>query len=199
MRTVVARSGLRAYLEEKGVRTPPVHREPWWAGTARGESRAAGFAAGMADTKALHEFRQGLALLRSDYPGKALGHLRRAAELEQNNPVYLSYLGLMIGRKEKRWRAAERLCRQALRLKHNQAQFYLNLAEVYRSEGRKEDAVEVLASGLQYTKRDVRLTRALGKLGMRRAPVLTFLGRKTAVNRRLGKLRHRALKLLAAE
>jgi hypothetical protein len=52
---------------------------------------------------------------------------------------------------------------------------------------------------LQYTKRDVRLTRALGKLGLRRAPVLSFLGRKSAVNRRLGKLRHRALKLLAVE
>lgn len=195
----MARSGLRAYLEEKGVRTLAVHRESWWAGTARSESRAAGFAAGMADTKALQEFRRGLALLRSDYPGKALGHVRRAAELEQNNPVYLSYLGLLVGRTEKRWRAAERLCRQALRLRHNQAQFYLNLAEVYGSEGRKEDAVEVLTSGLQYTKRDVRLTRALGKLGLRRAPVLSFLGRKSTVNRRLGKLRHRALKLLAVE
>ncbi len=153
----------------------------------------------MAETKALQEFRRGLTLLRSDYPGKALGHVRRAAELEQNNPVYLSYLGLLVGRTEKRWRAAEQLCRQALRLRHNQAQFYLNLAEVYGSEGRKEDAVEVLTSGLQYTKRDVRLTRALGKLGLRRAPVLTFLGRKSAVNRRLGKLRHRAFKLLTVE
>ena len=94
---------------------------------------------------------------------------------------------------------AERLCRQALRMRHKQAQFYLNLDEVYGSEGRKEDAVEVLTSGLQYTKRDVRLTRALGKLGLRRTPVLTFLGRKSAVNRRLGKLRHRAFKLLTVE
>ena len=64
---------------------------------------------------------------------------------------------------------------------------------------RKEGTVEVLTSGLQYSKRDVRLTRALGKLGLGRAPVLTVLGRKRAVNRRLGKLRHRALKPLAVE
>ena len=45
----------------------------------------------MLDTEAFREFKQGLALLRDDYAVKALPHMRRAAELDKNNPYYMSY------------------------------------------------------------------------------------------------------------
>src|SRR5260370_631229 len=44
-------------------------------------------------------------------------------------------------------------------------------------------------------RRDIRLTIALNKLTPRRSPVLSFLGRTNPLNRQLGLLRHRAMRL----
>jgi hypothetical protein len=78
-------------------------------------------------------------------------------------------------------------------MKRNQAQLYLNLAEVYATAGRREDAVEAIQAGLKFARKDVRLTIAMNKLTDRRPPVLTFLNRRHPLNRQLGILRHRAL------
>jgi Flp pilus assembly protein TadD len=150
----------------------------------------------MTETEAFREFKQGLTLLRGNYPVKALSHIQRAVELEKNNPYYMSYLGVVLARSEKKWGEAERLCDAAVRMKRNQAQLYLNLAEVYATAGRRDDAVEALQEGLKYARRDVRLTIAMNKLAERRPPVLSFLGRKHPLNRQLGILRHRALTML---
>lgn len=147
------------------------------------------------DTEAFREFKQGLTLLRDNYPVKALPHMQRALELEKNNPYYMSYLGVILARSEEKWAEAEELCDSAVRLKRNQAQLYLNLAEVYANAGRREDAVETLQSGLKYAQRDVRLNMALTRLAERRPPVLTFLNRKHPINRQLGILRHRTLRI----
>lgn len=147
------------------------------------------------DTEAFREFKQGLTLLRDNYPVKALPHMQRALELEKNNPYYMSYLGVILARSEEKWAEAEELCDSAVRLKRNQAQLYLNLAEVYANAGRREDAVETLQSGLKYAQRDVRLNMALTRLAERRPPVLTFLNRQHPINRQLGILRHRALRI----
>jgi len=145
------------------------------------------------DTEAFQEFKTGLTLLRDNYAQKALPHMRRAVELEKNNPYYMSYLGVVLARSEHKWGEAENLCDSAVRMKRNQAQLYLNLAEVYAAAGRREDAVEALQSGLKYARRDVRLTIAMNRLAERRAPVLSFLKRKHPLNRQLGMLRHKAL------
>jgi tetratricopeptide (TPR) repeat protein len=147
----------------------------------------------MLDTEAFREFKQGLALLRDDYALKALPHMRRAAELDKNNPYYMSYLGVVLARSEEKWGEAEKLCDAAVRMKRNQAQLYLNLAEVYSAAGRPDEALEVLEAGLKYARRDIRLTIAKNKLTPRRVPVLGFLSRQHPVNRQLGRLRHQAM------
>src|SRR6202166_4198232 len=118
----------------------------------------------MLDTEAFREFKLGLSLLRDDYAVKALPHMRRAVELDKNNPYYMSYLGVVLARSEEKWGEAERLCDAAVRMKRNQAQLYLNLAEVYSAAGRREDAVEAIQAGLKFARRDVRLTIAMNKL-----------------------------------
>ena len=145
------------------------------------------------DTEAFQEFKAGLTFLRDNYAQKALPHMRRAVELEKNNPYYMSYLGVVLARSERKWGEAETLCDAAVRMKRNQAQLYLNLAEVYAAAGRREDAVEALQSGLKFARRDVRLTIAMNRLAERRPPVLSFLTRKHPLNRQLGMLRHRAM------
>ncbi len=150
----------------------------------------------MMDTEAFREFKTGLNLLRDNYAEKALPHMRRAVDLDKNNPYYMSYLGVVLARSEKKWGEAERLCDSAVRMKRNQAQLYLNLADVYRTAGRREDAVDALQQGLKFARRDVRLTIAMNKLVPRRSPVIGFLRRTHPLNRQLGRLRHRTLNML---
>jgi len=147
----------------------------------------------MTETEAFKEFKQGLALLRDNFADKALMHMQKAAQLEKNNPYYMSYLGVVLARSEEKWAEAEKLCDNAVRLKRNQAQLYLNLAEVYATAGRKDDAVETLQAGLKYARRDVRLNLAINRLVERRPPVFSFLSRRHPLNKQIGRLRHRTL------
>ena len=147
----------------------------------------------MADSEALTEFKLGVRLLRDGHTGNALIRFRRAADLEQQNPYYISFLGVALSRAEMKWPAALRLCETALGMKRNEAQLYLNLAEVYVSAGRREDALLTLDRALACLGRDVRIVRARQKLGRRRSPVLPFLQRHNFLNRHLGGLRHRLL------
>jgi tetratricopeptide (TPR) repeat protein len=145
------------------------------------------------------EFKEGMAQFQAGYYARALTKFQQAAELDKSNPLYLSYLGLLVALTQKKYETAEQLCHAALRMKRNETQLYLNLAEVYLKAGNKEDAVEALTVGLTYTKQDVRLKRVLRKLGVRRPPVVPFLERKHFLNRFLGKARHRLLKALGQE
>jgi predicted Zn-dependent protease len=142
---------------------------------------------GMAD------FKEGLRHLRDGHPDEALAYIRGAVESAPTNPFYLSYAGLLTALAEERFGDAERLCREALQLRRSHPQLYLNLAEVYQTAGRPQEAIEVLEKGLTSTGRDRRIRRALEKLGRRRAPVFAFLHRNNPVNRLIGKWRHRLL------
>src|ERR1700726_3328458 len=153
----------------------------------------------MMDTEAFREFKSGLTLLRDNYAIKALPHMRRAVDLDKNNPYYLSDLGVVVARSEGKRGEAERLCDSAVRMKRNQAQLYLNLAEVYATAGRRDEAVDALQAGLKFARRDVRLTMAMNRLMPRREPVLSFLTRRDPVNRHLGLLRHRALRIFGGD
>src|ERR1700747_402960 len=150
----------------------------------------------MLDTEAFREFKQGLTLLRDNYAIRALPHMQKAMDLDRNNPYYMSYLGVVLARSEQKWGEAERLCDAAVRMKRNQAQLYLNLAEVYATAGRRDEAVEALEAGLKFARRDIRLNIAMNKLTKRRAPVCSFLRRQHPLNKGFGRIRHQALNLV---
>jgi Flp pilus assembly protein TadD len=145
----------------------------------------------MADQPALAEFKEGIRLLRDGHPADAYEYFRRASELDKQNPYYLSFTGLSVSRARQKWVDPVALCETALSLKRNETQLYLNLAEVYESARRQDDAVLVLEKGLIYCKGDNRIARARANLGRRRPPVLPSLDRGHFLNRTLGKLRHR--------
>jgi predicted Zn-dependent protease len=153
----------------------------------------------MLDTEAFAEFRKALGFLRDDYPDKALPHMLRASQLEEHNPFYQSYLGVTLARAEKKYSEAEELCDNALRLKRDQPQLYLNLAEVYISAGRRQDAMETLTMGVKFAHRDARIQHLMSQISSRRRPVIPFLGRKHFVNRRLGRWRHKSLQIIQGE
>jgi tetratricopeptide (TPR) repeat protein len=140
------------------------------------------------------DFKEGVALLKNGYPQMALSRLRRAFECEKGNPYYLSFLGLSVARAERRWDQALEFCEIAVQLKRQEAQFRLNLAEVYELAGKRIQAIDTLDAALEMFGNDERLKRARSRVEKRRAPILSFLNRDHVLNRQLGKLRHRALK-----
>lgn len=150
----------------------------------------------MPDNAGLAEFKQGIELLRKGQPVKAIEYLRHATELKQQNPYYLSFLGVSMARAKQQWGTAAELCKTAVSLRRNEPQLYLNLAEVYVSAGRRDNAVDTLDAALRYCGADRRVDRMRGKLGRRSEPVLPFLERDNFLNRGLGKLRYRMLQRL---
>ena len=148
---------------------------------------------------AVAEFKKGLTQLKNEYALKALGHFSKAASLDQKNPFYLSYMGLALAAAQQKWQDAEDLCYSAVRMKRTQPELYLNLAEVYRLQGKRQDAIETLLEGFPLTKRDTRIGKALRKYGVRRPPVIPALARTHFLNKHLGKIRYKVLKSIGKE
>lgn len=142
---------------------------------------------------AMLEFREGVELLKNEYPEKAVVKLRAAIDKDRQNPYFLSFLGVAIARAEQKWVAAAELCETAVQLNRKEIQFHLNLVEVLALAGRRDRALHRLQVAWSLFGNDARLRRAQNKLEQRRAPILSFFGRKNFLNRELGKLRHHFL------
>jgi Flp pilus assembly protein TadD len=151
----------------------------------------------MTENTAVAEFKQGMRLLRDAHPNSALAHFRKAAELEKNNPYFMSFVGVSLARAERQWAPALQLCETALSLKRNDVQIYLNLAEIYTAAGRREEALLTLDRARASLGPLPRLQQARLKLGSRRPPALPFLDRQNILNRQLGILRHRVLEWMS--
>ena len=140
------------------------------------------------------EFKEGVKLLKNDYPQKALVKLQIAFESDKHNPYYISFLGVSIARAQQKWAQASELCERAIQLNPKEIQFHLNLAEVYALADLREMSLHKLDYALGLFGDDPRLKRARSKVEKRRTPVLPFFGREHFLNRELGKLRHRIWK-----
>ena len=145
----------------------------------------------MTESIALTEFKQGVRLLRDSQPDNALEHFRKAVDLEQKNPYYISFTGLALARAQRKWDAAVKLCELALTMKRNEVQLHLNLAQVYSSAGRREEALITLERAEASLGPHPRIRQERQKLGRRQSPALPFLDRQNFLNKYLGMLRHR--------
>ena len=141
------------------------------------------------------DFKECLKHLRDGHHDEALADVGRALGTSPDNPIYLSYAGLLAALANQRFRDGEQLCLEALKMRHNHPQLYLNLAQVYQKAGRFQDAVEVLEKGFRSAGRDPKIRCALNALRqrVRRKPVFSFFERSNPINRVLGKWRHRWL------
>jgi tetratricopeptide (TPR) repeat protein len=144
----------------------------------------------MEDASTVAEFKHALRLMRNGYPDDALEFFRSAVEQAKSNPYYLSFLGVCIARAQKKWDEALELCQGALRMKRTEPQLYLNLAEVYASAGRRDEAIHILDGGLTYCGPDTRIRRARSRFGTRGSAILPFLDRHHFLNKNLGRIRH---------
>ena len=101
----------------------------------------------MAEADAVAEFKEGMTFLRNNYARKALDRFARAVELDKTNPFYLSYLGVAMAAGQRDWDDAEDLCTQAVKMRRSQPELYINLADVYRLAGKRQEAIESLTEG----------------------------------------------------
>jgi Flp pilus assembly protein TadD len=152
-----------------------------------------------AELNPMNEFKEGVQLLKNEYPQKALVRFRRAYECDKHNPYFMSFLGLSIARAQRKWEQASELCEMAVQLKPKEIQFYLNLGEVYAASGLRERALDKLDGALELFGEDARLRQARSRVQNRRNPILPFFGRAHFLNRELGKLRHRAMRYLVKD
>src|SRR6266700_4447259 len=84
-----------------------------------------------AELNPMNEFREGVELLKNEYPEKALVRLRRAFEGDKHNPYFMSFLGLSIARAQRKGYKAAELCELSVQLKPKEIQFYLNRGDGY--------------------------------------------------------------------
>ena len=132
------------------------------------------------------DWREGLAIL-----GAIAAEEGSSQELPAN---FYSYLGHGIARFEGRRREGLALCKHAVRLERSRGEHYFHLAQIYLMAENRSAAVRVVFEGLAADPRSQRLQWLSEELGIRRRPVLPFLGRSNPVNIWLGRWRHRLLK-----
>lgn len=127
-------------------------------------------------------FKEGLAELA------ALGDLTRVKDVPS---AYFSYLGFALAKQRNQIPQGIKLCRHAIKLEFFQTENYVNLARTcLLSEKYRREAFEAVRDGLRVDSENPELVELERQLGSRKAPVLSFLGRKNPLNRLLGSFRH---------
>lgn len=134
-------------------------------------------------------YRRGRDLLEKDRDEEALAEFRTAHNLDRANPRYRSFFGLGLALVERRFDRALELCRSAAKEEFFNPDLYHNLARVHLAFGFKAEAIRYLRRGLMIDPGNGPMLRALGELGLRSRPILSFLPRRHPMNRLLGRCR----------
>ncbi len=135
-------------------------------------------------------WREGLALL------SAIARATDPSEVLSGS--FYSFLGVAVARCEGRKRDGVELCRYAVRLQPRSVENHLNLASVYLIARNRRAALRSIRRGLKLAPAHSELLELAAQVGVRRRPVVFFLPRSAALNRLLGRWRHRLiLRLLA--
>jgi len=134
-------------------------------------------------------FSRAMEKLTRNNVSAALEHLEEALQISPNNAVYLSHYGLCVAIEQGNFDAARRLCERSMRMEPDGVVHRVNLGKVYRLEGDMQSAHLMFLKAWQLDKSHPAPATELSRMGIRRPPVLSFLGRSHWVNVKLGMLR----------
>jgi tetratricopeptide (TPR) repeat protein len=137
-------------------------------------------------------------LIRRKTYGSALSVTKDAVAHYPEDPYVLSYYGLLTALVQKKHKDGIKLCKHSVKAlkKSNYDKIsayptlYLNFGRIYLLSGDKNKAFDTFHKGLAKDHEYRDLIWELKKLGIRRPPVIPFLGRSNFLNKHLGKLRH---------
>ena len=115
-----------------------------------------------------------------------------------DDPVILSYNGLLQALVDRRYRLGVDKCMLALSLIQKEpglggklySLLYLNLGKAYLAAGKKKEAVDAFHDGLSYNKSSGEILKELRTMGKRKKAVLPFLDRSNPINKLAGLILH---------
>lgn len=102
----------------------------------------------------------------------------------------LSYYGVCLAHTGKTKEGIE-FCQFAVGKDSFNAELYINLAKAYNAARSRRKAIEAVEKGLALDPRSAALQRMRVTLGVRKSPVIPFLGRDNPLNVSLGKVRQK--------
>ncbi len=114
----------------------------------------------------------------------ALAYFERAYSLRKT-PLAASYFALCIATERGKISDGVALCSEAIEQDPHDPRHYLNLAKIYLKAKRKPECLETLRKGLAQGE-DPEIRSMLETVGVRKAPVFSFLPRRHFLNRYLG-------------
>ena len=135
--------------------------------------------------------------LKNNKPISAYSVANDALKRYPKNPIIVSYHGVLLSLVDKKHKSAIDTCRKAFVLfkpedDHSASMvyphLYLNLGKAYLGARKKKEAIEAFQKGIKYERSNPELKQELQRLGMRKAPTVTFLSRSNPLNKLLGKL-----------
>jgi tetratricopeptide (TPR) repeat protein len=135
-------------------------------------------------------FDQGIEYLKRNRIQEASNAFRQAIRSDPENPLFLSYYGLVVALGEQNFQDAINFCRAALLKAAYDPELYVNLCRVYTKAGQRKKALETLLQGLHYDRGNFLLMQEMKRMGCRRKPILGFLSRDHFLNKTLGRLTH---------
>ncbi|WP_298435742.1 hypothetical protein [Geobacter sp.] len=127
---------------------------------------------------------QGIKAANSGDTVYALECLEQAVKL-RSTPRAWSYLAFCLARERQQIDYAVKICEEAIRKDPRSSSHYLNLGRIHLLAGRRTDAIRLFRQGLLY-ERNVQIEAELRRLGLRKPPVIGFLGREHVLNKYLG-------------
>ena len=119
----------------------------------------------------------------------ALAYFERAYSLRKT-PLAASYYALSIATERGKIAEGIALCSGAIEQDPHDPRHYLNLAKIYLKAKRKPECLETLRKGLAQGE-EPEIRSLLETVGVRKAPLFSFLPRRHFLNRYLGYILHR--------
>jgi len=130
----------------------------------------------------------------------ALRTAREALESFPADPFFLSHCGCLTAIVENKSNEGARLCEEAINILRKSKStdiafflplFYLHLGRACLRGNRKRAAMEAFQEGLKFDAESGELLSAIRMLGIRKRPAIPFLDRGNALNKCVGKFRHK--------
>ncbi len=141
-------------------------------------------------------FRKIKLQINKDNLKEALKKTEEALTHYPDEPLLLSYHGLLLSKVEANHEEGIVYCKNAIKealkgtskteLELFLPTLYLNLGRVYLYSGRRKEAIEAFHRGLNIAPNNMELFDELYRLGIRRSPVIPFLSRSHPINKYLG-------------
>lgn len=131
-------------------------------------------------------FAKAMYFLKMNDMSGTMHFLKEALQHRPMDPHYLSYLGLCMARQDPAKTEAAILCEQAAEEVCYDAQLFLNLGMVHLLLGDRRKARDAYQRGLELDGGNHPLRREINGMGVRKAPVFSFLKRSNPLNRFFG-------------